>query len=836
MGLATTLALAGEHTDASSTLKNPRVADLMSDSSMVRRSLHMYKDLDVLDLHLEQTTREQLSFLGTQFLHGVKASCSGCNELLRAWARPGTHLDQKDGDSLSICAPDLYNKKSSSSPFSNVETSSIPQAQNRYLLFEPQYGANNQFAAIVEAMKWARALDRQLVMPPIFIPRPIDFSKELEWPLTESLLKFEEFDGPGHYRQPLGFQEWLKLKIPVHRKLRISRLAVFDESTRLLTNAILKASHAPSGTDIPTVDIQHLFAKSPTVLSDEVKFLLGGCNDQVLAFETLYFANIKNNATWIDNFVLMNGALKLSDKAAKTYDTVKLHLHEKLGQSTYACYHVRLGDFVSFCDEVSQSKNPRYAYFASLLDQNYKCAVSADDLVSAITDVGLPSLIMTNDMTLIEDKLKTLAMATTSSEWVQKKVSEHLPFGMNEAENQLLSLLIEQELCAEAEYSRLNRFSTYSKRIEYKRKASGAPFDHWSLNVKGTDPNGTGAKTTEGLVGGGMLTSGKTDSKVKGEPANSNPAESLQVDSREEATEISIGRSLLDDPETKSEAHLIACVNGAPLRRILVREHLGIAKATAEDFFAGFLPRMSEKHIVLDIGANTGQFAVPLASLGHTVISFEPSQSTCDVLRKNLENANVANRVEVHCAPAAKLVETLLFHADPVSSARNGLISREEAEVLKRSGRGSEVTMKTSVTVDLSVGDRDVFLLKTDTQGYEMSVLEGATQVLKKGNVKFLLIEFSYILLNKAGTSHIDLINYVYDHGYMCTYLGFHTVTEKVKGEPRFSMVDAPQFDKDELSVSFEMFVKSLEIVVAPDAPYGTPGWSDLFCWKRCML
>ncbi len=239
-----------------------------------------------------------------------------------------------------------------------------------------------------------------------------------------------------------------------------------------------------------------------------------------------------------------------------------------------------------------------------------------------------------------------------------------------------------------------------------------------------------------------------------------NPAESLQVDSREEATEISIGRSLLDDPETKSEAHLIACVNGAPLRRILVREHLGIAKATAEDFFARFLPRMSEKHIVLDIGANTGQFAVPLASLGHTVISFEPSQSTCDVLRKNLENANVANQVEVHCAPAAKIVETLLFHADPVSSA-SGLISREEAEVLKRSGRGSEVTMKTSVTVDLSVGDRDVFLLKTDTQGYEMSVLEGATQVLKKGNVKFLLIEFSYNLLNNAGTRHIDLINYI---------------------------------------------------------------------------
>ena len=224
-----------------------------------------------------------------------------------------------------------------------------------------------------------------------------------------------------------------------------------------------------------------------------------------------------------------------------------------------------------------------------------------------------------------------------------------------------MSLLIEQELCVEAEYTRLNRFSTYSKRIEYKRKASNAPFDHWLLNVKGTDPDGMAATTTDSLVGGGVLPAGKTDSKVDEATTNPNPAESLRIDSQKEATELSIGRSLLDDPETKSEAHLITCVNGAPLRRVLVREHLGIAKATAEDFFARFLPLMSEKHLVLDIGANTGQFAVPMASLGHTVISFEPNQSTCDILRKNLENANVASRVEVHCALAAKLVETLLF-------------------------------------------------------------------------------------------------------------------------------------------------------------------------------
>jgi hypothetical protein len=190
---------------------------------------------------------------------------------------------------------------------------------------------------------------------------------------------------------------------------------------------------------------------------------LGGCNDQVLAFEGLFFTHMKSNAKYVDNFVLMNDALKLSNRAARTYNTVKLHLHEKLGQSNYACYHFRLGDFTSFCNEVSShSQDPKYSFFASLLNKGYKCAITVDDLASAMTDLGLPALIMSDDITSIKNKLKN-ALATASSEWVHQKVAEYLPLGMNEAEHMLMSLLIEQELCAEAEYSCLNSFSTHNK-------------------------------------------------------------------------------------------------------------------------------------------------------------------------------------------------------------------------------------------------------------------------------------------------------------------------------------------------------------------------------------
>ena len=64
-----------------------------------------------------------------------------------------------------------------------------------------------------------------------------------------------------------------------------------------------------------------------------------------------------------------------------------------------------------------------------------------------------------------------------------------------------------------------------------------------------------------------------------------------------------------------------------------------------------------------------------------------------------------------------------------------------------------------------------------------------------------------------------------------------HSVTSKDEetGLSKFGLVDSPLFELDELSVSFEKFVESLKVVIAPDAPYGKAGWTDLFCWQRCQ-
>ena len=75
---------------------------------------------------------------------------------------------------------------------------------------------------------------------------------------------------------------------------------------------------------------------------------------------------------------------------------------------------------------------------------------------------------------------------------------------------------------------------------------------------------------------------------------------------------------------------------------------------------------------------------------------------------------------------------------------------------------------------DLVPSGEDILLLKTDTQGSELSVLKGAVQLLAR-RVHFLMVEFSYGLMGASGTDPIELLHFIYDRGFVCTYMAYHT-------------------------------------------------------------
>lgn len=124
---------------------------------------------------------------------------------------------------------------------------------------------------------------------------------------------------------------------------------------------------------------------------------------------------------------------------------------------------------------------------------------------------------------------------------------------------------------------------------------------------------------------------------------------------------------------------------------------------------------------------------------------------------------------------------------------------------------------------DLVPSDEDILLLKTDTQGYELSVLKGAVKLLA-GRVKFLMVEFSYGLMRASGTDPMELLNFIYDRGFVCTYMAYHTMLKSgtyniVEGEPAFTQDSVP----------FDRFVESLRAISSAEAA-GVSGWTDLLC------
>jgi len=462
-GVATT-ALPGEHVGKSSS-PNPRVSEVEESIDFQELSflLPEFKELSVVGLNLQPTTLVGLAVSGVEFLRGVREKCSKCGDLLRVWARV-----LKQG-SPSICVPDLFSQESL---FSKNGTD-LPKSTQRYLLYEPQYGGNNQIYALAEAMKWATLLDRQLVLPPLFLPRVREFSEEIDdWPVTEKYLKVND---PAGKLTLIGFREWLKLNIPYHHILRISRNAIFDEKSMILTNTALR-EYLPTET-VETVDLFELFADGRTSY-DTAKTLFGGCEDVVLAFDGMFFMNM-NSGLYENNYARLERITQYSDELRETHHTVKSRLRQMFGKENYTCYHVRLGDFISMCDEVSNAQDPRYEYWTKMMRKGYKCLVTEEDLLSTILSDGRPALILSNTAFDTLGTMQKLPLATASSEWLQQLIAAIAPSGTKKAELDVMSLLIEQQLCADADFAWLNIFSSFSQRIASMRDINGRRLAYW---------------------------------------------------------------------------------------------------------------------------------------------------------------------------------------------------------------------------------------------------------------------------------------------------------------------------------------------------------------------
>ncbi len=178
--------------------------------------------------------------------------------------------------------------------------------------------------------------------------------------------------------------------------------------------------------------------------------------------------------------------------------------------------------------------------------------------------------------------------------------------------------------------------------------------------------------------------------------------------------------------------------------------------------------------VVLDVGANVGQYAERLRDLGYEgrIVSFEPGSKAFHLLTSRAqadvswEARNVALGAE--CGTA-----TLQVSANSVSSSLLGVAPEHLAAA-------PASTVIAFEEVRLSTLDTEVnnlpgpYWLKLDVQGFELSVLKGGESALDRALA--IQAELSFGDLYEDQTDWLELTSFLRDRGFKLRYVepGFH--------------------------------------------------------------
>lgn len=190
-------------------------------------------------------------------------------------------------------------------------------------------------------------------------------------------------------------------------------------------------------------------------------------------------------------------------------------------------------------------------------------------------------------------------------------------------------------------------------------------------------------------------------------------------------------------------------------------------KAVLRSFF-----KKNGINVVLDVGANSGQYAHQLRRDGYDgrIVSFEPLSSAYKVLEgasKNDSRWDVRN-----CALGDKIEELEINIAgNSWSSSLLGMLpshSQEAPESVYVDKEVVKVEVLDELFTEYTSPDENVFL-KIDTQGYTKQVLDGANESI--GKIKGVMLEMSLIPLYENEPLIADAIKMMYEKGFALVFI-----------------------------------------------------------------
>lgn len=159
-----------------------------------------------------------------------------------------------------------------------------------------------------------------------------------------------------------------------------------------------------------------------------------------------------------------------------------------------------------------------------------------------------------------------------------------------------------------------------------------------------------------------------------------------------------------------------------------------------------------------DVGANVGQSTIAFKSIFPNAIThaFEPVSTTFNELKDNVSNLS---NIHLHKKAIGTTREQIKMH----TGTRSDLFSLSD---LTTTGEKQIIQIEQLDHLIIDIGVSRISVLKIDTEGHDLKVLEGGLKALEKGIIDFIQVETT-LLSNNGKFIHInDFTDFLSPLGY----------------------------------------------------------------------
>ncbi|WP_168564669.1 FkbM family methyltransferase [Crateriforma spongiae] len=188
---------------------------------------------------------------------------------------------------------------------------------------------------------------------------------------------------------------------------------------------------------------------------------------------------------------------------------------------------------------------------------------------------------------------------------------------------------------------------------------------------------------------------------------------------------------------------------------------------------------------IIDVGGNRGQFslACQLAKKDIPIVAFEPIPSEAETFRK-VHGAN-EDIVLIESALGETAGEATLHLSNRADSSSLLPIGKRQTELFPKTVEVGTITVSVKRLDDCAElwKGRTSQLLKIDVQGFELSVLKGASDSLK--NCKYVYVECSEVALYDGQALRSEVSEFLKTHNF----------SEQGRYNPQFSNGELVQAD-----------------------------------------